>query len=69
MSAPSEHCGRLGNHDPHPWTGRVWPHTFYMCPGHVTTEGGQPCAECARPVAACRCEIERAEARDAEWWA
>ena len=72
-SRPSPRCGRLDDHLPHVWhrqaattVGRV-DLVAHHCPGHTVTEGGQPCVECSRPVAACRCAAERAAERGEEW--
>lgn len=65
-------CGRIDNHQPHPWTrptvnpGRLA--TPYACPGNPVIEGGQPCVECQRPTAACQCRDELAHERYVEYW-
>lgn len=65
-------CGRIDHHAPHEWFERrqLWAAPIVReCPGDVLTEGGQPCVECQEPRAVCRCDVERAEARNREWWA
>lgn len=76
MTTPSvPRCGRLDAHEPHVWLGHplafrlngsiVQP--WHDCPGHVVTEGAQPCVACQRPVASCRCAELRAYERNREW--
>jgi len=56
-------CGRLGEHEPHEWTGRLHPQSAedlagtpkriqFWCAGSVATEGSQRafCENCGRGI-------------------